>query len=75
MGYSKKTPIYRMNKHLNEFERTKIQVLCSLGYPPYRIAKIINISANTVRNGLNSKISSNMCILFDNFFILSVFLF
>ena len=50
MEYSNNTPICRRNKHLNEFERSKIEVLSSLGYSPYRIAKMINRSANTVRN-------------------------
>ena len=50
MEYSNNTPICRRNKHLNEFERSKIEVLSSLGYSPYSIAKVINRSANTVRN-------------------------
>lgn len=62
MGYSNNTPIYRMNKHLIEVERTKIEVLCSLRYFHYSIAKMINESANTVCNGLNAKISSSMGI-------------
>ncbi len=62
MEYSNNIPIYKMNKHLIEVERSKIEVLCSLSYIHYSIAKIINISASTVRNGLNSKISSSMCI-------------
>ena len=30
MEYSNNTPICRRNKHLNEFERSKIEVLSSL---------------------------------------------
>lgn len=52
MEYFNDTPICRRNKHLNQFERSKIQILTSLGYSPYAIAKMINRAPNTVRNEL-----------------------
>lgn len=52
MEYSNDTPICRRNKHLNQFERSKIEILTSLGYSPYAIAKMIKRAPNTVRNEL-----------------------
>ena len=52
MGHFNDTLIRRKNKHLNQFERAKIEVLNSLGYSAYAIAKMLKRSSNTIRNEL-----------------------
>lgn len=52
MEHFNDTLICRKNKHLNQFERSKIEVLNSLGYSAYAIAKMLKRSSNTIRNEL-----------------------
>ena len=52
MDYSQHTLESRKNKHLNEYERGKIELLHTQGLTPYAIGKILNRASNTIRNEL-----------------------
>ncbi len=49
MGHFNDTLIRRKNKHLNQFERAKIEVLNSLGYSAYAIATMLKRSFRSCR--------------------------
>lgn len=50
MDYTHHNTSNRHNKHLNHFERGKIEAWLEAGYSPYAMAKKLGRSANTVRN-------------------------
>ena len=50
MDYQNDTLFSRKNKHLNSYERGQIALLANQGNSPYRIAKILQRSLNTILN-------------------------
>jgi len=52
MDYYNDTPSSRKNKHLNDYERGKIELLHAQGLSPYAIGKRIGRASNTIRNEL-----------------------
>ncbi|WP_420811487.1 helix-turn-helix domain-containing protein [Natranaerobius trueperi] len=50
MDYFNDAPTSRKNKHLNDFELGKIELLHKQGYSLNAIGKILNRASNTIHN-------------------------
>ena len=55
----------RKGKHLNKYERGKIDILYSQGYSAYQIGKILNRAPNTIRNELKRGTTTIMGLHFE----------